>query len=41
MEAVEYAIPMTLSLNDDFQSPADGADLTVLGVGYTAEDGLE
>jgi hypothetical protein len=40
-EDVKSATPVTLSLNDDFNSPADGADLTVLGVGLTTEGGFE
>jgi trypsin len=39
-EDVISATPVTLSLDDDY-SPADGADLTVLGVGLTTQGGFE
>jgi hypothetical protein len=32
---------VTRSLTDDFNAPADGADLSVLGVGLTTQGGLE
>jgi trypsin len=40
-DKVVSATPVTLSLNDHFSSPADGAELTVLGVGLTNQDGSE
>jgi trypsin len=40
-EEVNSKSPVTLSLNDDFNSPADGTDLTVLGVGFTTQDAFQ